>query len=218
LPNAIHALNTDIALLKAIENKQIDTRSFDFDGNKYQRDEAPAVCAGLEEELAQKAADLQDMDKQLFHYFYTCLHAQSPEAATSYENELHDYFVYQKRSATQLTLLQDILGLMQEIFAGQTISIDSINATLKTFKDNAEKELKSSLQKWNADGVFDKTPALKNSITGFMQKDYCYFSGDHFLDAELARLNEVIHEGWAGIQDFIFEKYKRILEVQEMAL
>jgi Zn-dependent protease with chaperone function len=64
LHKKINAAETDILLLKAIEEKQIDTKTFDFDGEKYARAEAPTVAGKLQEEINALKAQLETVDKQ----------------------------------------------------------------------------------------------------------------------------------------------------------
>ncbi len=214
LPATVLGLRNDITLLKAIESKEVTTGSFDFDGTKYKRNEAAGIRETLEAELAVKEAALADADKNLFAYFEKCLQACSTEKAAAYTNGMTAYFAHQEKSVGYLVLLQDILAQMGEIFAGQTVEIDRIQATLSNFKEKPEKDLKASLGEWLAAGAFDKVPAFKEKVLSFIEKDYAYFSGKHFFDNELGHLHEVLHESWAQVNEFLFDENKRLVVMQ----
>jgi Zn-dependent protease with chaperone function len=214
LPAAILGLKNDIAVLKAIEGKELDTRSFDFDGTKYKRSEAARIGEMLEAELAVKETALVESDKNLFSYFEKCLQASSTERAAAYATGMTEYFAWQEKSAVYLVLLQDILAQMGEIFAGQTVEIDRIQATLRNFKEKPEKDLKAGLNEWLVAGAFDKDPAFKEKVASFIVKEYPYFGSNSFLDNELTHLHAVLHESWAEVNEFLFDQNKRLLGMQ----
>ena len=60
LQSSINNNTADINLLEAIRDKQIDTKSFDFDGIKYNREDCDAIIQQLKKEIG----DAQEKLKQ----------------------------------------------------------------------------------------------------------------------------------------------------------
>ena len=47
LPKKIRSSANDLEVLKAVNEKRIETKTFDFDGTKYKREEAAAVIGDI---------------------------------------------------------------------------------------------------------------------------------------------------------------------------
>ncbi|MES2892237.1 MAG: M48 family metallopeptidase [Bacteroidota bacterium] len=218
LATSIAGLQQDIDLLKAIDAKNIETRSFDFDGTKYDRKEAGVLCVTLEIELAAKKALLIQTDKELFSFFYGKMNEILPSVATSYQTKFQQYFHDQKTADAHLVNLNEILELMQPVFSGETVAIESINFIIARLKDGPEKTFRRSMQAWIIAGAFDKEPGFRDKVVAFLASDAAYFSGESFLDNELTVLNNLVHEGWSELQQFLFDQYKTLLEMQEQSL
>jgi hypothetical protein len=74
--------------------------------------------------------------------------------------------------------------------------------------------LRVQLREWNTAGAFDHEPELKERIEQFVNKDYTYFTGTEFLNNELNEMHNVINDSWSTINDFIFLKFKELLQAQ----
>lgn len=63
-------VQTDIQVLEAIAAGQIDTKTFDFDGQKYRSEEAGTIRTQLEAELVRLQAELDRRDAESVRFFY----------------------------------------------------------------------------------------------------------------------------------------------------
>jgi hypothetical protein len=55
---------------------------------------------------------------------------------------------------------------------------------------------------------------VKEQIEQFVNKNYTYFTGTEFLNNELNEMHNIVNESWSAINDFIFLKFKELLQVQ----
>ncbi|MDO9373501.1 MAG: hypothetical protein Q7T76_03760, partial [Ferruginibacter sp.] len=168
--------------------------------------------------LAAKKALLIQTDKELFSFSYGKMNEILPSVATSYQTKFQQYFHDQKTADAHLVNLNEILELMQPVFSGETVAIESINFIIARLKDGPEKTFRRSMQAWIIAGAFDKEPGFREKVAAFLASDAAYFSGESFLDNELTVLNNLVHEGWSELQQFLFDQYKTLLEMQEQSL
>ncbi len=67
----------DLRTLEQIRDKAIDTRSFDFDGVKYEREDVQQVIDILSAEIETQKKWLEDLDKKAFLYHYRLSEGQN---------------------------------------------------------------------------------------------------------------------------------------------
>lgn len=214
IPKKINALESDIELLKSIAAKQVDTKTFDFDGEKYDRLQAGEIVKRLEVELATQKQTLETLDKNAFRFFYQSVSAISPEKGERIKADFAEYYRLRNEGNSYLDHVNKMLGALQPIYSGQTIPIVTINALMATLKESHEKLFKEKLGEWMRVGAFDSNPSLKQKINQFIGANYFYFSNDQFFETELADLNQIAVEGWQYIYEFMFIRLKKLLSEQ----
>ncbi len=89
IDNKIMALQQDIETLHAIGEKRIDTKSFDFGGQKYQRDEARTVQETLAKELKQLLDERNRHDTKVAKAFYARALSISSSKADALKTNYH---------------------------------------------------------------------------------------------------------------------------------
>ena len=214
LPKKIKSAAADIEVLKAIEQKNIDAKTFDFDGIKYKAGEAATIAGQLENELKQQEQQLQKLDKKAIHFFLTKAKEKGNEAFIKLQSAYKGYFEIRRKADAYLEMMNKMLGDLGPIYSGQTIPIEQINRMIGDHKALTEPVLKKKMQEWLNIGIYNDDPAGKNKIEKFISSNYEYFSGSSFFDNELAELNQLCNESWVAVNDFLFLKFKTMLEKQ----
>jgi hypothetical protein len=215
LPKKIEILSQDVAILSSIIKKEIETRSFDFDGQKYDSKEAPAILAQLESELEQNQKELIELDQKLFRFFYAIAPlAQAENLKKCYQ----EYFTHRTKGDAYLDQVNRFMNILAPIYRGETIAIDTINRIITNFKAEDERTFKNDLKYWLSCGAFDKEAKLKEDIQRFLSADYQYFFGENFLEDELNDLNQLVNESWNCIYNQSFQQFKSITETQAALL
>ena len=207
----IQALETDIEILKAIANKQITTKTFDIDGEKHSWIEAAEFAEKLEAEKTAGREKLNESDKAAIHYFLA--KASAKGRGNELKNMYQEYFSLRKEANEYLGEVNVMLQALSPIYSGQTIPIDEINNMIHTLKNSHEIKFKGWLRKWRRDAIPDSHPLAKK-INLYLGKEYTYFSGNSFFESELAELDSICRESWDQISNYLFDRFKIILQTQ----
>lgn len=214
LPKHIEALQADIAALEAIEKKEVDSKTFDFDGHKYHRRDAPTVKVQLQQELEQLRQSLADTDKALFRFFYQQAATTAPEKAARLEDAYTTYFRHRREAEAYVTRLNELAALLHPLYSGQSLQMEDVTRIIASLKEVHEPLLRQDLSAWTSAGAFAGNEALKAKADSFATKDYQYFDGATFMENELKELNTLMSESWTAVCRFLFEEFKNILTSQ----
>ncbi len=212
LHKQINAMSNDMNVLKAIAAGNVDTKSFDFDGIKYDRYDAQTVISKLETEQKETEKKLEELDKRAIHYFL--LKARQAGKENELKTMYVNYFGWRRDADEYLKQMNEMLEQMAPIYAGQSIPIEQINNIIGDLKNSHEIKLKGWLKKWLALGVFDHSNTGREQFDTFVAGNYTYFGGTIFVETELKELSKICHQSWDDVNKFLFVKFKEILEYQ----
>ena len=208
----INGAVNDIELLKAIAEKQIETKSFDFEGKKYHYSEATALQQKIESEKKLWEDELASLDKLAVQFNLSEALNQSQASADALKQKYVDYFNGRKESNAYLEQVNKMLGELRPIFAGETQPIETINSQIDHLKNESEPAFKAVLNKWLKEGVFSQNPVLAGKIEAFLQANYAYFSGTSFFENELSDLYNLINDVWGERFKYQFAIFKALVE------
>jgi len=216
LHKRIRAAETDLEVLKAIEEKTIDAKSFDFDGEKYTRDQAGEVLLMLQKDLDALKQQLETADKQAYSFMYSRALQISVAKAMEIKNGYLEHFDLRKQADKYFEHAQGIIQGLEPLYQSR-LTLEQVHETIKQLK-NEEPLLKVYLKNWMEAGAFDNSPLFKERVQQFRDSSYTYFSDREFLNNELNDLQHVITESWGDINDHIFRKFKNLLQAQQVYL
>jgi Zn-dependent protease with chaperone function len=208
----IAATESDIQILKAIAGKQIHVKTFDFDGEKYKHGQAEAIIATLQQDLSNLKQQLETVDKTAYRYFYNRALQKDAAKANDLKNGYTEYFHLRKQADTFLQDVQNMLKGLEPIYRGG-ITLEEVQQIIQQLKTD-EIKYKNHLRTWLPAGAFDNSPALKQKVQQFLQSNYAYFSDKQFFNNELNELHNTAAEAWQAVNEFLFRKFKGLLEVQ----
>jgi hypothetical protein len=211
LQSSITNNENDIATIKAIKEKQIDVKSFDFDGIKHDLSDCDEIIKTLEEEIALQTNKQIVLDKEAFLFFY--------EKAGENKKEVTDlYKQYQaecKQNDDYTAIANDVLNTINPFYYGNN-SIEDVRSAVNTLKLTHEKKLKHFFKKLTDDKMItnESKDDLYNKVTIFNDKNYTYFGFDTFQNDELQDLSGLTLQVADELNDIKFRYYKRLLEKQ----
>jgi Zn-dependent protease with chaperone function len=208
----INATETDIQLLKAIAEKQLEIKTFDFDGEKYELHQAATISEKLQEELTALKLQLETADKQAYCFFYGKALQTDAAKAGELKNGYIEYFNLRQESDLYFKLAQAMLDGLQPIYQGN-VTVDTVQEIIGQLK-RQETTYKDYLRQWMVTGAFDYSLVLKEKVQHFIDSRYTYFTGTEFYNNELNDLHGIINESWRAINDHIFRKFKSLLQAQ----
>ncbi|HEV8270806.1 MAG TPA: hypothetical protein VGQ04_05830, partial [Chitinophagaceae bacterium] len=201
----------DSQILQAIINKQIDVKNLDFDGEKYKKDEAPALLEKLNTEIEIQKNQIQLHEEKIVRFFFKA--AGKIGAENTLKEKYITLFENQKKADLTFAIGRQVINILSPLLHGQKVSIDKARemaSALRTESDN----LKPLLQHWSAKGVFDTNESLKTTIERFKKTDYFFFSDNQFFDTELKDIHSVSIDSLDLISNYRFQSFKNLLEYQ----
>ncbi|MFT3748709.1 MAG: M48 family metallopeptidase [Agriterribacter sp.] len=211
LYKSIKQNENDLAIVKAIAEKQIDTKTFDFDGEKYNAADAQTVIKKLEDDIALQKNVLNDLDKEAFRFFYTKAGAHGEDFKKLYDN----YTLLTEHQTEYLDIANKTIETINPLY-GQGITIELVESTITDLKHDAEPKLKRVFREAIEKNIvtIEKNPQLYETLNGFVNKSYAYFINGEFQNNELAELNELIQSVAGAWDEYKFKQFKKILETQ----
>lgn len=213
LPKQLLANQGDVQLLEAIISKQVNIKSFDFDGEKYNVKDAAALLEKIKAATEQQEKQLQADDEELAVFFYTAALQQSHSAAAELKEKYRTHFVNRKKTTEFSACCQRVLDEMTPLMMGQQVSISGAEEMASSLRAESE-SMRNYLKDWMTMGVFDHVLNTKESVAKFINTHYRYFSGDSFFDFELRHLNELITDSTGELSKYQYKSFKNILQYQ----
>ena len=214
LPKKIKGVEADLALLKSIADRKSGIETFDFDGEKYAREKAEEFIDELEKALKGFQQEQEELDKRAYRFFYSKALQQDSSRAFRLKEAYTEYFKYRKAADQYLADINKMLNILQPLFSGQQLTVDSINYMISDLKNGPEEKFKKDLQFWIDQKVFDSEHELKVKAIKFIDSIYTYFNGTTFFSEEFSVLNELANESWRLVTVFLFKKFKAVLLLQ----
>ena len=210
----IVASNGDLELMKAIQDNRIDTESFDFDGEKFNKNDAATIIEQLEKELKEANESVEKSDINAIRYFIHLAGKKEKAAADTLLADYEKYFSLRRQAAAFLNTINTMLESMQPIYSGQTVPLEQIHTLISRLTEFHEPKFKNELEEWKKMGVFATQHEMQGRVNNFISSTHVYFHDDHFLEEELSGLHTMCTESWKMVTEFIFEKFKKILQDQ----
>ncbi|MEX6686546.1 M48 family metalloprotease [Danxiaibacter flavus] len=112
LNNKTAAMEEDIAALKFVEDKTSGIRNFDFDGNKYSRDDATMIRNDLEKSLKQLKNAQVFADETVYHYYHQKAFRLNPANSAWLQNCYAQYFTALRLSLDNLVFFNEMVTLL----------------------------------------------------------------------------------------------------------
>ncbi|MCC6286419.1 MAG: M48 family metalloprotease [Chitinophagaceae bacterium] len=202
---------SDIDIVKAIANKQIDTETFDFDGEKYNAADAETVIKKLEDDIANQKKTLSDLDKEAFCLFYHKAGTQREQLKQMYEQ----FILLTEHQTAYLDIANKAFETINPLYQDGN-SIDFVNTVIDGLKHDAEPKLKRVFREAIDSNIVsaEKNRELFEKLDGFLNKNYPYFINGEFVNNELSELAELIQAVAGEWDNYKFKQFKNISEAQ----
>lgn len=210
LQSLINNNRHDIETLKAIKTKQIDVKSFDFDGDKYDTSNCDIIIRKLEEEILQQIKRQEVLDQESFLFFYNNSNGHKDHVLNNY---LH-YKILYKEYEDFAEVANAIFNTVNPFYNAR-LTLDDVKQSVSVLKAVHEKKLKDYLmQLLNKNVINNEHDKLADRIIAFNNSNYIYFAFDTFRKEELNELSGLILKVADKLTDRKFQWYKKMLEEQ----
>ncbi|MGN6439167.1 MAG: M48 family metallopeptidase [Agriterribacter sp.] len=207
----IKTTESDLALVEAIRCRQIDVKSFDFDGKKYLVKQADAVIEQLKNELDTQKNELLQTDWTIYRFF----NKRAGENAALLAHSLEKYNTVNAASAAYLEVADRTIDTLQPLYQPQ-LTEDIIWHVVNNLKEDCEPALKSKFRQAIDSGIISnrENDPLREQLESFIGKQYVYFVGGTFNNNELEELDILLRRVAAEWNEYKFSCYKKLLEDQ----
>ena len=201
---------SDLNTARAIKERHIHVKSFDFDGQKYLLTDCDTIIEQLEEEIKADQDRLNELDRQAFVFFCT----QASEGSFEIKNSYNCYGSVTVDLDKYLETANAILDFTKPFYDGGLL-LERIKTDLVTLKE-LEKKLKSTFNVLISAGIIsaETNRALHDQVIAFVEKDYAYFVSNEFVNTELAELRGLVVKVYDAFSEYLFRVYKQLLEEQ----
>lgn len=210
----IQGISTDIQVLQSIQRKEIDVKTFDFDGGKYTAIRAAEVAARLEQEKADLEKELREADAESVGYFLQLAADRGTETLDQLKSSYHRYFSLREKVEETGRIIDAMMGPLSSIYQGQTQTLEGIQSAVYHLKNETEPAFKKIIQYWLEKGAFENNKELTGKLERFLQANHMYFANAEYINAEWVILGDLVNEVWAATHRYQFAEWKQILQDQ----
>lgn len=185
LVNSYNALSSDFNNLKFITVEKHEIKTFDFDGVKYNKNQAGGLLEDLNKEKEALKAKIQVHDEKIHHYFLE--QAKINDALPKWQ-KLYDIYVYcDKLYDLGFEETQKLEKQLE--FLHQELNLDVIYKHLKTLK-NSEEVYKKHLKILEELDLYQEiiSDDLKEIVVAYINHNDLYIKGNAWNDESLNTL------------------------------
>lgn len=184
------ALENDKYAVSQIANKEVEVKSFDYDGKKYTVKEASELIPYLEERGKQLREKIQENDIRIYKYFYSA--SVKKGNASAFREKYLDFFRYESVFDAHMTLINTFnasVAFINVVTPFEQIKMNLLELGL------VEKDIKSELRKLMKDPMMEGevTLEMKEVLEEYLSQDWVYFTGQSYRDEKLQLLFSAVN-------------------------
>jgi len=215
LPEMIRNNESDLAIVKAIADKSIDVKSFDFDGEKYDRASASLIIEKLEQEISMQQEKLVALDKRIYRLLCHRALGKGLNNAEDIRDCVAQYrnlsAVTEAFHALHNTIVETISPFYQ---AG--LAIEIVNNRVAILRNDLEIKLKARLREMLEDAALSSklSNELQEKMQTYISKQYYYFMDGQFHNEDLDAIYGICREVSDTLTELRFQGYKTMLVKQ----
>lgn len=211
LVHSFLAMEQDAMLLQNIADTSGAVSTFDYEGVKFQKKDAPMLLASLTKEKDLVQAQLLANDQKIYQFFYA--KASSKGLASTLQSYYEAFFAYDVVYEERFARYQKLIEQLQ--FTRESLPYDDIISRFRSFfleeiplKEQITVMLQDSLYQEIAEG------SVRTNLELYLSKDWKYFSGEAYDETALSMLFEAInHFQYLNHRGYFLTK-KRLLDFQ----
>ena len=211
LHGAINSNKKDAEVARAIKEKKIDVKTFDFDGVKYEAKDGEKVASILEKEIESQIERQRKLDKDAFLYFVHRPGGDSERVLGNYRQWKRYHGLYDE----YVQMVNRVLQKIRPFYAGG-LGLEEVNSIVSGLKDKEEKDLKRKYSELEETGILlaEENSELHARVRTFMSRDYAYFIDKSFQNEELDELKGLAIDVANAFNRYQFKLYKKMLVEQ----
>jgi Zn-dependent protease with chaperone function len=212
LPFEIAGIKNDINTLDIIRQSGNQVKTFEFEGERLNQEDAASLTEKLKTELTETEARLAEADKKVVTFFIQ--QAASKGVVEKIKDDYRALFGAARQSKEDVANYIEVQTTMQPLYY-QQVTIEKAHAVMNLVRQK-EKPIKERLKTMlaNEDYGVHYTSKEKERLEQFIASDHTYFKGSSFLDAEMTLLHDAMKIYQTMATDYAFVLKKDLLERQ----
>ncbi|WP_299111386.1 M48 family metallopeptidase [uncultured Winogradskyella sp.] len=201
------AIEADIEALKIVSEKQSEIKTFDYDGNRYVKNEALKLVESIKNEQANLKDELKSNDIKIFNYFLQI--EKDLDKQTQLKELYNDCFEFTDEYDEKLALINDLFNKLE--FVSQTTEYKQIEVNFLEC-DKFEKKLKLHIDALLSNSIYEVelTEDIKSNFEKYTSTKLLYFSNEKYIDDNLQVLFKAIND-YGLLLNYGYFKYKKQL-------
>ncbi len=200
LPKEIRQIENEESVLSAIQSGDIDVRTFDFNGQKRNKQEAGTLLKQVSEERISRQQALENADRGLFLY--------AAHRSEAFDLNLKRYLSIRQSAAQFSTAADAIIEKIEPFYSSSDLTKEIVESILHMLKTELEPTFKKELNNWL--DVLSANKDIHELALKYLESDYQYFDGRQFIETDLQDLNQLLREGWSAIVSHLFIEFKEL--------
>ncbi|MCD2426029.1 M48 family metalloprotease [Niabella pedocola] len=205
------ALKNDMDVLTQISSRQLNLKTFDYDGVKYKKADAETLQEQLKKELDTINRNIEENDHNIYRQllFVAAQQGRSADVKADYRC----LFVYDQSLDTRLETCRNIWNRLAFIYEATPHSV--IQSNFEQLKP-IEQEFKAQLSKVLEDPLFEaaRTSEINDTLGKYLGNEQPYYVLDHYDDAVLKLLIDSLNYYGFLIGRGYFILKQRLLQTQ----
>ncbi len=176
------ALENDKNTLKSIANKEYNIKTFDYDGQKYNSDEANSVINKIEDELTIVKENIQKNDSEIYNFFQR--KALKNGNSNTLKEKYKNFFKLDSEFDRKIELYNNLINSTG--FISVATPFEQIERNFNSILE-LEIELKNEIKHLIEDTVLynEITKQTKDNFEKYLSKEWKYFSNDNYNNENL---------------------------------
>lgn len=208
------AIENDLEILKQISEKNIQVKTFDYDGKKYKRNESKKVISTLEKELEKLNEQIKQNDIEVFKYFKAI---EKDSKTDLLEEKYKRFFEFENEFNYKVGLYANLSNKLQ--FLHRVTPFEEIrNNFLKI--EPLEIELKKEIKEILNDNLYQEelTEEIKDNFNLYLPKRLKYFENEIYFEENLMIFQNSMNAYVFLLSRGFFLLKKELLDYQEELL
>jgi len=205
------ALQKDIEGLKHIAAKRISIQTFDYDGQRYTREESTGLLSRLGEEIKQMNERIMHNDIRIHHFFRECERAQ--HKPPQLDDLYREFFQFDKEYDAWYLAYSELSKKLQ--FINHATSHEEIQNHFRQL-ESQEMIFKDAVKKMLANSRFQEeiTGVIKENLELYLSHDWVYYTSDQYEHDNLGVLFTAMHYYTYLLSRAFFLQKKKLLDYQ----
>ncbi len=205
------SLKNDIEVLTQIDNKQLEIKTFDYDGMKYKASASKKLVEKLSTELEETERQIKINDLHIFHYFKN--KAKDENSKAQLIQLYQDFFKFESKVDKKMKVYGELMASLD--FINYNLPHEEIHSNL-VIVTALEKKFKKQLKKMVDDEKLksEMDAEMLENFETYLSKEWKYFGVQSYFQGHLQMLFKASHDYTYLISRAYFIHKKQLLDFQ----